>query len=120
MHELACVCDGLSQAKVFLELNRTFSLNNKASNLTAFDLIWHLLNFFAPAFGIGVIAAGLTKLIWRRELRHRTWLKLSLVGVAACSVVAVLGLFVFGQDGKMLTYAGMALACAVTLQLLMR
>ena len=32
------------------------------------DAFWHLLNFFAPAVGVGLIAAALAKLLWRREL----------------------------------------------------
>ena len=33
------------------------------------DAVWHLLNFFLPALGVGLIAAALVKLLWRHELQ---------------------------------------------------
>ena len=33
------------------------------------DALWHLLNFFAPALGVGLITAVLARLVWWRELR---------------------------------------------------
>ena len=37
------------------------------------DVLWHLLNFVAPAVGLGLIAATLCKWIWRRELAGVRW-----------------------------------------------
>ena len=28
------------------------------------DALWHLLNFFAPALGVGLITAVLARLVW--------------------------------------------------------
>ena len=79
------------------------------------DLLWHLLNFFAPAVGMGLIAPSLAKLLWRRELAGVGWLRLSGAVVGVCAAVLVGGLVLFGHDGKMATYSAMVLACALTL-----
>ena len=79
------------------------------------DLLWHLLNFFAPAVGMALIAPSLAKLLWRRELAGVGWLRLSAGVAAVCAAVLVAGLMVFGHDGKMATYSAMVLACALTL-----
>ena len=75
----------------------------------------HLLNLFAPAIGVAAIGAGLVKLFWRSELRSVPWSRL--VGVAACAqcLVILLGLIVFGRDGKMATYGAMVLGGATAL-----
>ncbi len=79
------------------------------------DAFWHLLNFFAPAVGVGLLASGLAKLLWRRELKGVGWLRLAAWAAAGCTAVLIAGLVVFGHDGKMATYAAMVAACALTL-----
>ena len=79
------------------------------------DLLWHLLNFFAPAVGMGLIAPMMAKLLWRRALAGASWIRLIGGVTAACAVVLVAGLVVFGHDGKMATYGAMALVCALML-----
>ena len=32
------------------------------------DALWHLLNFFIPAVGVGCLGAAAVKLLWRRGL----------------------------------------------------
>jgi uncharacterized membrane protein YfcA len=77
--------------------------------------LWHLLNFFAPAAGIGLFASAISKLLWLRELKDVSWLRLWLWSAAAAAVVGAIGLLVLGRDGKMATYGAMVLACALTL-----
>ncbi|HEY2925534.1 hypothetical protein [Piscinibacter sp.] len=77
--------------------------------------LWHLLNFFAPAAGIGLFASLLTKLAWRRELRGVAWTRLWLAAFAGAALAGLGGLLLFGRDGKMATYVAMVLACAVSL-----
>ncbi len=79
------------------------------------DAFWHLLNLFTPAIGLGMISAVLAKLLWRRELSAVRYLRLA--GWACCASAAALiaGLILTGQDGRMVTYAGMVLACALAL-----
>ncbi|WP_128000464.1 hypothetical protein [Piscinibacter defluvii] len=79
------------------------------------DATWHLLNFFAPALGVGLIAAALSKLVWFRELRGAPWWRLGLVASAAAAVALVAALVIFGRDGKMAGYALMLTACAAAL-----
>jgi hypothetical protein len=79
------------------------------------DGVWHVLNFFAPALGIGVWACLLAKLLWWRSLRAVPWLALVVWAVSACAVMSMAGLLLFGQDGKMATYGAMVLGCACSL-----
>ena len=81
------------------------------------DALWHLLNFFAPAVGVGLIASGFAKLLWRRDLKSARWLTLAAWATGACAVTLMAGLIVFGHDGKMATYAAMVGACALSLWL---
>ena len=69
------------------------------------DAFWHLLNFLAPALGVGVITAALARLVWWRELRRASYARLALWAVAGCAVGLLAALIVFGRDGKMAGYA---------------
>ena len=79
------------------------------------DGLWHLLNFFAPAFFVGAVAAALTKLLWWRELAAVPWLRLSAWAVLASALVLIGGLVVAGRDGRIGTYGVMVLATAASL-----
>ena len=79
------------------------------------DALWHVGNLFLPSLALGALAAALAKLLWRRELAAVSWRRLAGPAVAACALVAIAGLVVFGRDGKMATYGGMVFACALTL-----
>jgi len=83
--------------------------------LNPVDAFWHFINFFAPAVGVGFLAAGATKLLWRRELAGVGWYRLAGWASAVTAAVLVLGLVIFESDGKMATYAAMVVACALTL-----
>jgi hypothetical protein len=69
------------------------------------DAFWHLLNFFAPAVGVGLITAALARLAWRRELRPVGFVLLALWATAGCTVGLAAALVIFGRDGKMAGYA---------------
>lgn len=79
------------------------------------DAVWHLLNFVAPALGVAVLASGLAKVLWRRELAAVPWLRLALWAAGAGVLVLVGGMVVFGRDGKMATYAALVVASALAL-----
>ncbi|MEO5697772.1 MAG: hypothetical protein ABIQ60_11645 [Burkholderiaceae bacterium] len=79
------------------------------------DAVWHVLNFFAPAVGVGLLASACAKLLWRRDLQRVRWTRLFAWATGGCAVALVAGLIVFGQDGRMATYAAMVIACALTL-----
>jgi glucose-6-phosphate-specific signal transduction histidine kinase len=76
------------------------------------DAVWHLASLFLPALMLGTLAAALAKLLWRRELAGVPWRRLAVAAAAAAAAVVLLGLVVFGRDGRMATYAGMVLATA--------
>ena len=92
--------------------------------MTAYLLANHILNFVAPAFFVAllVVAAssrlpggrsrgGSGRFGWRQQL--------ALVSGVNVLVLAA-GLVFFSQDGKLLTYAAMALASALVQWLLLR
>lgn len=79
------------------------------------DALNHLLGFFLPALALAGIASGLAKLAWRQELRTAAWSRLALRTSAACVLVALAGLVIFGHDGMMATYGAMILASALSL-----
>ena len=78
------------------------------------DALWHLLNFFAPAFGVGLLTALMAKLLWRRSLNSASLKRLSAWAITGSALALLAGLIVFGHDGKMLTYGAMVLACALS------
>jgi undecaprenyl pyrophosphate phosphatase UppP len=79
------------------------------------DALNHLLNLLLVPLALGAAAAALAKLLWRHELAAVAWRRLALPACAACALVVIAGLIVFGRDGKMATYAAMVVACAITL-----
>ena len=79
------------------------------------DAVWHLLNFFAPAFGVGALSSALAKLFWRASLKRVAWFRLFAVSSGAAAATLVGGLVVFGHDGRIVTYAAMVLASALSL-----
>ena len=83
--------------------------------MQATDALWHIANFFAPALIVAILAASACKWLWRRELQGINWLRLVLWPALAMATVSALGLVVFERDGKMVTYAAMVVACALTL-----
>lgn len=81
--------------------------------MTALGLFWHLANFMAPAFGVGMLSALLCKLFWRRTLARTPWFTLAWQSSAVGLAVLVAGLAISGHDGKLGTYAALVTACAL-------
>jgi hypothetical protein len=79
------------------------------------DAVWHVLNFFVPAVGVGALGAAGAKLLWRRELAPVPWRRLTLWGSVAGALALAGGLWLFGRDGKMATYAALVVACALAM-----
>lgn len=79
------------------------------------DALWHLANLFLPALLLAALAAGLAKLLWRRELARVRWRALAGAAAVAGGAVTLAGLLVFGRDGRMATYAALVVACASAL-----
>ena len=81
--------------------------------MDALDLFWHIANFALPAIGVGMLSAALCKLFWRRSLARTSWIALACQASAAGLAVSVAGLVITGHDGRMITYAGLVIACAI-------
>ncbi len=79
------------------------------------DALWHLLNFFAPAVGVGLIGSALVKLLWRRSLAGVRWRRLAQAAVLAGCAVLIVGLPLFGRDGTMATYGLLVVAAALAM-----
>ena len=79
------------------------------------DALWHLLNLFAPALGVGLLTSTVAKLLWRRELKAIAWTRLSVWACSMSALTLLAGLVVFGRDGKMASYGAMLAACALSL-----
>ena len=81
--------------------------------MDALDLFWHIANFVLPAVAMGALSAALCKALWRRSLARTSWFTLAWQASAAGLAVLVAGLVITGHDGRMITYAGLVVACAV-------
>jgi hypothetical protein len=79
------------------------------------DAVWHVLNFFVPAVGVGALGAAGAKLLWRRELAPVPWRRLAGWGSVAGALALAGGLWLFGRDGKMATYAALVVASALAM-----
>lgn len=75
----------------------------------------HLANLFVPAVALGMVAAGLAKLVWRGELLAQPWWRLAGPAAAVNGLVTLAGLAWYGADGRMGTYLAMVLATTFTL-----
>ena len=77
------------------------------------DLVFHLLSFAAPALFLALLlAVGGRVLIPRQRVLLGWWGQVALNSTVGLAVLA-LGLWQFGVDGKMATYAALVLATAV-------
>jgi putative Mn2+ efflux pump MntP len=79
------------------------------------DVLWHVCNLLAPALALGLLAASLSKLLWRQALAAVRWRRLAAHAVAASLLALLAGLALSGRDGRMATYIAMVLACALAL-----
>ncbi|MEO6362211.1 MAG: hypothetical protein ABIO71_03180 [Caldimonas sp.] len=83
--------------------------------MQASDAFWHIANFFAPAVGLGGLAACSCRLLWRRSLAGFSVWRLWLWASGAAALASLVGLLAFQHDGRAVTYGAMVLACASAL-----
>jgi hypothetical protein len=78
------------------------------------DQLIHLLNFFAPAWGVAFFCVVFAQLAARRWLPESRWgwMRQWSVNAFVGSLVLIAGLVWWGVDGKMATYGVLVLACA--------
>jgi hypothetical protein len=74
----------------------------------------HLLSFFAPAAVVAAFVALAARVVLPPAARPRSWGLAFVLNFVAGGVVLSAGLWYFGHDGKMATYAALVLAVAST------
>jgi hypothetical protein len=88
--------------------------------MDSLSLIVHVLNFLAPALAVGAWVTFIHPLVWRHAHAWKGWRSKLVLNSAAGALMLLLGLLWFGQDGKMVSYLAMVLACASSQWLLTR
>lgn len=79
------------------------------------DALLHILNFVAPALGVGLFASLLAKALWHKEMRAASLKTLVMWTAAVGMLVLVAGLVAFGRDGRMATYGLLVLSTTLVL-----
>lgn len=78
------------------------------------DLADHLLSFAAPAFAVALLVTLAAPLVLPRGPRSLGWWARLAINFAAGLAALAGGLWYFGNDGKMVTYAAVVLAVATS------
>jgi hypothetical protein len=78
------------------------------------ELVDHLLNFVAPAFGVGFLCALLWRLAMRKRAGAAAWWTQAVVNFVVGTVVLGAGVAFFGHDGMIVTYAALVVACGTS------
>lgn len=79
--------------------------------MSPLELARHLLSFVFPAVAVAVLVALAARIVLPRATRPSWWLSVATNTVTGVAVLAT-GLWYFGHDGKMATYAALVLAVA--------
>ena len=85
--------------------------------MTAYLLTDHILNFIAPAAVVALLLVLSSRIFSRflaskRPFTQSIWAQAAIIFIVNVLVLTV-GLVIFGNDGKMATYAAMVVAAAV-------
>ena len=78
------------------------------------DFLWHLTGFLAPAAAVALLVALSAPLLLRGRSGSVSFGSVFALNFLAGAGALLLGLWWFGRDGKMLSYAALVLACATT------
>ena len=85
--------------------------------MTAYLLLDHILNFFAPAAAVALLLVLMSRffsrfLVSKKPLAQSIFGQTAIIFIVNVLVLAA-GLVLLGNDGKMATYAAMVLASAI-------
>jgi hypothetical protein len=80
--------------------------------MAPFDVFSHLLSFAAPALALALIVALAARALLPRQRALLSWWAQLALNAAVGVAVLALGLWHFGVDGKMATYAALVVAVA--------
>jgi hypothetical protein len=84
------------------------------------DLLLHLLSFVAPALAVALLVSLAARILQPKRPGARRWWVSPAINFIVGAAVLAGGLWYFGRDGKMATYAALVLACASSQWLLGR
>ncbi len=87
--------------------------------MNALDALWHILHFTAPALAVAALLS-LRGPFWGSKWRFSGFWWRFVLNTAVALAALALGLWFLGNDGKMLIYGAMVLACASSQWCLMR
>jgi hypothetical protein len=76
------------------------------------ELLVHLLSFAAPALAVALLVTLAAPLVLPRTAAGPRWWARFAINCAAGVAALAAGLWYFGRDGKVATYAAMVLAVA--------
>jgi len=80
--------------------------------MSPLDMLWHVLNLFLPALGVGLLAPALAKLVWRRALKGVRYARLATWCAAAAALSLFASLLLLGRDGRIVGYLALVVASA--------
>lgn len=80
--------------------------------MTPLDLAIHLLSFAAPAFAVALFATLAARLVLPRGGGPAGWWLPFVLNFLAGLAILAGGLWYFGRDGKMMTYAALVVGVA--------
>lgn len=83
--------------------------------MSPLDALWHLGGFAAVPVLLGLLSAGLARVVWRRRLAGRPFWPLAGRTAGTALAIAAAGLVLTGRDGTMAVYASMVAGCAIVL-----
>jgi len=78
------------------------------------DQLYHLANFLAPAIAVGVLLAVAGPLVNKKNPAALGYIAQAAINCIACAVALGLGLWFFGRDGKMASYAALLVFAATS------
>jgi hypothetical protein len=84
----------------------------KSLEMDRSDLLIHLLSFIAPALGVALLVALAGPLLVTPKARRRPWWAHAAINSVAGAAVLAAGMWWWGVDGKMATYAALVLVIA--------
>lgn len=76
------------------------------------DFLLHVAGLLAPAAGVALLVSLLGRAGLPKTVDSPSWGVAVTVDFVAGALALLAGLWLFGRDGRMLTYAAVVLACA--------
>ena len=84
------------------------------------DVLWHVAGFVAPAAGVALLVSLSARVLLPGTAGAGSWKTAMAIDFLAGATALLVGLWLFGRDGTMLTYAALVLACGTSQWLLGR